>query len=151
MIYFAKISCHLFFSFCFCFSCRNWLEIDENFSALFCFFFFILFFVFSSLVFKGNRQEAVENFSSLFFFSFSSFSSYILYLYYAQDGFKKWQEIFNKIGLTIPDKTAVYFSSLYFSSSLSSFSRFLYFLFTMRREVLKKWQEMLSRLGLRLN
>ncbi len=38
---------------------------------------------------------------------------------------KKWQEIFNKIGLTFPDERAVNFSSLYFFFSLSSFSRFL--------------------------
>ncbi len=68
-----------------------------------------------------------------YFFVFSSFSSYLLHLYYAQDSSKKWQEIFNKIGLTFPDERAVNFSSL-FSFSSFSFSSLLFFEETGKRQ-----------------
>ncbi len=101
-------------------SSKKWQEIlnklgltfADKVAVIFSSLFFV--FCFSSLVFRGNWQETVENFSSLFFFSFSSFSSYLLYLYYAQDSSKKWQEILNKFRLTLPDKRAVNFSSLFF-------------------------------------
>ncbi len=110
--------------------------------------FFFVFFCFSSLVFRGNWQETVENFSSLFCFCFSFFYFYyflinlmrkqarhsrkflvtflflffflLLFLYYARDSSKKWQEIWSKLGLTFQDKVAEIFLVTFF---------FLFFVF----------------------
>ncbi len=104
--------------------------------------FFFVFFCFSSLVFRGNWQETVENFSSLFCFCFSFFYFYyflinlmrkqarhsrkflvtflflffflLLFLYYARDSSKKWQEIWSKLGLTFQDKVAEIFLVTFF-------------------------------------
>ncbi len=119
---FKNFSSLFFCSFCF-FLHKPYGETglrDENISSLFCFFFFscLLFFVIGlqRKLARGSRKFLVTFF--LFFFL------PLLYLYYAQDSSKKWQELFNKIGLTFPDERAVNFSSQ-FSFSSFSFSFFI--------------------------
>ncbi len=87
-------------------------EIAVNFSSLFSFFFFSFSFIFFINVLRKLARDCLKFLVTFLFFFVFCFTS-LIYLYYAQDGSKKWQEIFSKLGLTFQDEIVENFSSLF--------------------------------------